>query len=266
MTELTENIKLLEDLELENNTLLRKNPDLKEQAIEILTKYINVFKEASESETELVEFNINLKPGAEPIKQKTRHLNTYQLQSLQKQIESWKRKGIIEETVSQWASPLLPVKQKGNPNKIHWVMDYSLLNRLTVDESPQLPNIEAIKGKLSGTRFLSVLHTTLASHPIPVNENTKPLLSFITPLGSFTFNKMPLGVKNVGTVHTKIINKHLQNFHTKWTTAFLEDILIITEDMQEHMKQLNIILEMCKRAGIRLKPTKTKLFKDHIAM
>jgi len=63
--------------------------------------------------TDLVEFEIKLKPGTQPVKQKVRPLNPHQKASLEKQMETWRREGVIEEMVSPWASPLVPAKKPG---------------------------------------------------------------------------------------------------------------------------------------------------------
>ena len=51
--------RVLEDLKLEENEILKRNPRIKQQTIDLVTEYIDVFGEKGKSEiglTKLVEF------------------------------------------------------------------------------------------------------------------------------------------------------------------------------------------------------------------
>ena len=69
--------------------MLQQHPEIQKKAIELISKYADVFSaDDSIGQTDLVEFDIMLKPGAKPFKARTRALNPTQLQSLWNQIET----------------------------------------------------------------------------------------------------------------------------------------------------------------------------------
>ena len=63
-------------------------------------------------ETKVLEMKINLVPGAILYKSRVRPLNSDQKENLRDQIDEWLEPGVIEPSISPWASPLVPVKKK----------------------------------------------------------------------------------------------------------------------------------------------------------
>ena len=57
-------------------------------------------------ETEVLEMKIDLIPGAILYKSRVRLLNPDQKENLQDQIDEWLDQGVIEPSISPWASPL----------------------------------------------------------------------------------------------------------------------------------------------------------------
>ena len=55
---------------------------------------------------------IDLVPGPIPFQSRVRPLNPDQKDNLWTQIDEWLVQGVIEPSVSPWASPLVPVKNK----------------------------------------------------------------------------------------------------------------------------------------------------------
>ena len=83
-------------------------------------------------ETEVLEMKTDLVPGAIPYKSRVRPLNPDQKENLRDQIDEWLEQGVIEPSVSPWASPLVPSKKKDG--LIRWVTDLSELNKQAVKD------------------------------------------------------------------------------------------------------------------------------------
>ena len=69
-------------------------------------------------ETKVLEMKIDLVPGAISYKSRVRHLNPDQKENLQDKIDEWLEQGVIESSVSPWASLLVPVKKKAWKNEM----------------------------------------------------------------------------------------------------------------------------------------------------
>ena len=60
---------------------------------------------------------------------------------MRRQIDNWTKAGVIEKSMSPWASALVPVEKKGS-DKLRWAVDYRAVNKLTVKDANPLASIE----------------------------------------------------------------------------------------------------------------------------
>ena len=250
------------DLNLEENKILKEHPEAMKRVRKIIDRYWSVFGEPNITTglTDLAEFKIKLKPDAVPHRAKVRPLNPAQMESLKEQMALWLEEGVIEPSESPWAAALVPAKKKGG--LIRWAIDYRQLNSWTVPDSFPLPNIEQNLEKLSGGRIFSALDAAAAYNTIPVSEESKHLLAFITPMGLYTYSRMPFGPKNSGAVYARFVESLLSKLRSDQVIAYLDDILVFTADVMSHVDQLEKVLELHRHAGIKLRPKKTHLFQE----
>ena len=257
-------IEIVGDLGLMSNPMLKANPEIQKKAVQLVMEFADIFGEKGKSEigeTNLVEFSIKLKEGTRPVKQKLRPLNPHQKESLRKQIEVWKREGVIEESVSPWASPMVPAKKAGGaPGEIRWAVDFRVLNQATITDSYPIPNIDEVLERLAGSSVFSALDAAAAYHTIRVEKKSRPLLAFTTPFGLFNFRKMPFGPTNSGATYARFVDLLLQRIRSRHVCAYIDDILVFTEDLETHLKELRAVFELHRIAGIKLRSKKTHLF------
>ena len=257
-------VQVVEDLGLGKNPLLKANPEIQKKAIALVMEFADIFGEKGKKEvgvTDMIEMNIDLKEGARPVRQKVRPLNPHQKASLEKQMQTWKREGIIEESISPWASPMVPAKKSGGaPGDIRWAIDYRALNSVTIADSYPIPNINEVLERLAGSKYYSALDAAGAYHVVPVSKKSRPLLAFITPMGLWQFTRMPFGPTNSGAVYARFVDMILSTIRSQNVVAYIDDILVFTKDLEGHLKQLRLVFEMHRMAGIMLRPKKTLLF------
>ena len=109
---------------------IMQNPKIQKKDTKLIMEFADIFSGVGTKEVgraDLIEFEIKVNKGTTPIKQKLRTLNPHQKESLKKQMEKWKQEGIIHESVSPWASPMVPAKKAGGaPGEIRWAIDNRL--------------------------------------------------------------------------------------------------------------------------------------------
>ena len=74
-------------------------------------------------------------------------------ESLRKDIADMMKMGVIRESSSLYASPVVVVKKKDNTNRV--CVDYRKLHKLTVFDPEPMPTAEHLLQKLSGDKFYS---------------------------------------------------------------------------------------------------------------
>jgi Reverse transcriptase (RNA-dependent DNA polymerase)/RNase H-like domain found in reverse transcriptase/Integrase core domain/Integrase zinc binding domain len=256
----------LKELKLEENMLIQKNPWLKEEVINLFKRYEDIVSknEYDYGHTDAIQCQIQLKEGEEtPVKLKARPLNPAQEESLKKQLEEWEEGGIIEKTQSPWAFPMVGVKKK-NSNVIRWCVDYRLLNKKTVKDAYPLSSIESNLHKLQGSKIFSTLDSAGAYHSVEIHPESREYTAFITPFGQYQFARMPFGLSNAGACYSRLVSLALQYLPGPFAIAYLDDVVIHSKDIDEHLEHLEQVLSIHRKFGMKLRLKKCKIFQEQV--
>ena len=252
--------ELIKELRLDEKDLLNRDPEMKEKVKDLIREFTDVFSspEVAFGKTDLIEFEIKLKPGSQPFKAKVRPTNPKQRADLKEQLDRWQAEDVVEECESPWASALVPVLKKDGSTR--WAVDYRPLNSLTIKDSYPLPSITENLEKLQGSQIFSTLDAAGAYHCVPVAAKTRPLMAFVTPFGVYTWKRMPFGASNSGPVYARFMEMLVSKLRSPWTLCYLDDLMVHTVTTEQHLEELRKVFLMHREAGIRLKAAKTDLF------
>ena len=254
-----------ESLQLESKELLKGHPEIITKTIKL---FLNNFDALSVSDddfgkTDLVSFQINLKPDAKPFRDKVRPLAPQMEEKLKKQIADWLRAKIIEPAQSPWSSALVPVKKKDS-NEVRWAIDFRKLNEATVADAYPLPRIDTTLTKLRGSKVYSSLDSAGAFHAISVEPESRPMTAFSCSEGQFQFVRLPFGVTNGPSCYSRLVQKALSKLPEKFALAYIDDIIIYSKSVHQHYKHLEDIVRIHARVGMKLKLRKCALFESQI--
>lgn len=111
--------------------------------------------------------------------------------------------------------------------------------------------------------FFTTLDLVSGYYQIPMVTESQHLTRFVTPDGHFEFKRMPFGLSNAHAVFQRMINKVLSNRRYEYALAYLNDVLVPSESVEEmkHLKQrLENILILFREHGLTLKLSKCRSF------
>ena len=158
--------------------------------------------------------------------------------------------GVIRESSSPYASPVVVVKKKDNTNRV--CFDYRKLNKLTVfDPEPKsMPTAEHLFQKLSGDTFYSKIDLSKGYWQITIPEEDIQKTAFVTLDGSYEFLKMPFGMINSTATLKRAMKKLLEDLVD--VDFYWDDILVHTRTWEEQIRALRELFSRLVQAGLTI--------------
>nr|GEU50993.1 putative reverse transcriptase domain-containing protein [Tanacetum cinerariifolium] len=113
---------------------------------------------------DLVEFQIDLVPGAAPVAQAPYQLAPFEMKELSEQLKALSDKGFIRPSSSPWGALVLFVKKKDGSFRM--CIDYLELNKLTVKNHYPLPRIDDLFDQIQGSSIYSKIDMRSGYHQL----------------------------------------------------------------------------------------------------
>jgi hypothetical protein len=191
-------------------------------------------EEGEQGETSLVQLHTDT-GNVPPCKQAPRRTPFVVRQEIEKQVERMKAAGVIQESSSQWASPVILVKKKDGTYR--FCVDYRLLNEVTTKDTFPLPRIDDLLDQLGRCKYFSTLDLAAGYWQIQVDTT-----AFVTHRGLYEFNVMPFGLTNAPSVFQRLVQGLLIDLNSvedpDFVSSYIDDILIFSRALTEHLAHL----------------------------
>ena len=197
-----------------------------------------------------------------PIAQPYRRIPPQQLEEVGKHLKDMVQKKIIVPSYSPYAAPIVVVRKKDG--SIRLCIDYRRLNDETINDAFPLPRIEDSFDLLSGAKFFSTLDLGSGYYQIAMAPEDQEKTAFSCPYGSFHYLRMPQGLKSAPATFQRLMQVTLDEVIFKSVLVYLDDIMIYSKTFEEHLEQVDRVLELIIEAGLKLKPSKCTFLKDEI--
>ena len=134
------------------------------------------------------------------------------------------------------------------------------MNSVTAADSYPCLNISDILSSLGKSTFFSTLDGSSAYNVIPVSPESRPITAFATVFGLYQFARMPFGLKNAGAAYCRLVQKIIDMLGVEGVLAYLDDLLIHTDDLETHLKLSHLVFQAHQESGKMLIAEKTHLY------
>ncbi|KAG6537842.1 hypothetical protein ZIOFF_002944 [Zingiber officinale] len=94
-------------------------------------------------------------------------------------------------------------------------------------------------------------------------EESIPWTAFLVPQGLFEWLVMPFGLKNAPAIFQRKMDSCFKDCE-KFLVVYIDDILVYSENEEQHCHHLNQFLDICQKEGLVLSPTKMKIAQPEI--
>lgn len=250
--------------------------------INLLSNYNDCFANTSQELgcTDLLQMKIKL-TSDQPIYRQPYRLSHREQETVRSKVSELLDAGIIRESESCFASPVILVKKKNGDSRL--CVDYRALNAITVKDRYPLPNIDDQISKLAGKNFFTSLDLAQSYHQVKIAPEDTYKTAFVTPQGHFEYLRVPFGLANAPSVFMRLINKivdsiRMSNDSTKCGSsknynnstneyevlAFLDDLLLPSFDVQSGLNLLQRVLQKLRSENLKLNMSKCSFLQNKI--
>jgi transposase InsO family protein len=183
------------------------------------------------------------------------NLSATELQTLKEYVEDNVRKGYIRRSTSPAGYPVMFVPKKNG--KLRLVVDYRKLNDITIKDRTPLPLITEMRDRLHGKTIFTAMDLKGAYNLIRVKEGDEWKTAFRTKSGLFEYLVMPFGLTNAPATFQRMINNVLREFIDDFVVVYLDDILIFSDNEEQHTQHVHKVLQALQDAKLLVEPEKS---------
>ena len=236
----------------------------KRQLLEMFIKYRHVFSMDDDDigATNVIRHKIVPKSSKVIYRRQYRHTEE-QHKEIDKQVKKLLDTGVIKESMSPFNSPVLMVPKK-EAGKWRFCLDCRYINDLTEDQYFPIPRVDDVMDCLTGATVYGSADMTSGYHQVEMDPEAAEMTAFSTRKGHFQYERMPMGLRGSGMTFQKMVTLLLSGMLHSEVLAYLDDCVIFSKTVQQHMGTLEEVLRRFGDANLKLKPRKCSFFQRQI--
>jgi hypothetical protein len=208
------------------------------------------------------DLKIELEPGKQPPFGPMYGMTLDELKCLRKYLDEHLAKGFIRASRSPVAAPVLFAKKPGGG--LRFCVDYRALNAITVKNRYPIPLIQETLNRLSKAKYYTKLDIIAAFNRVRIAEGDEWLTAFRTRYGLFEYLVMPFGLANAPSTFQHYVNDALRPFLDVFCSAYIDDVLIYSDNLEDHKKHVRSVLLALREAGLQLDVDKCEFHKTEV--
>ena len=238
-------------------------PDQQAELRAILMKYADVFAVNDEDlgYTDRVKHEIPVVDET-PVSQPYRRIPPNQYKEVKMHISELLKKGVIQESSSSYASPIVLVRKPDGSLRL--CVDYRRLNSKTRRDAFPLPRIEESLDALSGAEFFSTIDLASGYHQVAVHEKDRDKTAFTTPFGLYEYLRMPFGLCNAPATFQRLMQATMSDLAFQIVLIYLDDLLVFSPTFQDHLLRLETVLKRLRETGLKVKVEKCHFLQPEV--
>ena len=133
---------------------------------------------------------------------------------------------------------------KKKDQSLRMCVDSNSLNAMTIRNKYPLPRIDILFDQLSKAKVFSKIDLRSRYHQIKIPREDIPKIAFSTRYGLYKYLFMSVSLTNAPTHFMYLMNYIFMPKLDKFVMVFIDDILVYSQNEEEHTKHLHVLL-MC---------------------
>lgn len=199
----------------------------------------------------------------EPVRSYPYRVSATQRDIIDKQVEEMLKLGVISESSSSYASPVVLIKKADNTWR--FCVDYRKLNKKIQRDNYPIPRIDDIIDNLAGARYFAELDLNSGYWQTEIT-NGRHKTAFVTSTGLYEFNVVPFGLATSQAVFQRMMDKVLGDLKFKGVMVYIDNVICYAKTYREFTEILEEVFRRFRKANLTFKPSKCKFGFQEIEM
>jgi len=141
---------------------------------------------------------------------------------------------------------------------LRFYINYRKLNNITRKDRYPLPLLNKTLAQISRAKVFIKLNIRQAFYRIRINPRSEDFTTFRTYYGTYKYKVLPFGLTNGPATYQRYINNILFNYLNDFYTAYLDNIIIYSENELEHKEHVHKVLQRLREAGLQVNIKKSE--------
>ena len=184
-----------------------------------------------------------------PVQSKCRRFSPEKLVVLKCELNKLLELGVIVPANSPYSSSVHRVPKK-QACEFRVTGGFLLLNKQTTPDRYAMPLISDVVNFLEGSNVFSSLDLHKSYHQIAIADCDVNKIALITPVGSFSFKRMAMGLSGASQTQCRSLEEVLRGLD--FVFAYVDDILIFSRDEKDYFSHLHQVFQRLDRNGLIL--------------
>ncbi|XP_029902664.1 uncharacterized protein LOC115355879 [Myripristis murdjan] len=239
------------------------SPEQQAELGALLRKYADVFAVNDEDlgYTDRVKHEIPVVDDV-PVSQPYRRIPPNQYKEVREHISELLKKGVIQESSSPYASPVVLVRK--SDGSLRLCVDYRRLNSKTRRDAFPLPRIDESLDALCDAKFFSTIDLASGYHQVAVHEKDRNKTAFTTPFGLYEYLRMPFGLCNAPATFQRLMQATMSDLVFQIVLVYLDDLLVFSSTFSDHLVRLETVLKRLRKTGLKVKMEKCHFLQPEV--
>ena len=239
-----------------------ENNEMRTKILTLLTKHEDMWTTGRLGEITATDHRITLETGTKPVRSMPYRQAPAMRTKAEAKIRRMRDAGVIEPATSEWASPIVPAPKKDG--SLRFCVEYRRLNAKTVRDAYPRPRIDDCLNSLGDAEIFTTLDCNAGYWQVPVAPEDRDKTTFTSYLGTFRYTRMPFGLRHAPSTFQRALDIILSKVRWQSCLIYFDEFLVFSRSIDEHLRHVDEILTLLRRAGITLKLTKCSFFQPKV--
>ncbi len=97
-----------------------------------------------------------------------------------------------------------------------------------------------------------------------MSDKSREITAFSIHAGHYEWLRLPMGLRNALLTFQRMVNTLFSGVIGKGSFVYLDDLIIVSKDLDSHLQQFSLVFQKLTQAGLRAKLTKCEFLKLRI--